>query len=101
VKLEKPLATKTLATERPTAFNGAVFEEAERALAMSEPRTPGSIRGVIPRRASEVGRVGSLQMDGMSILKLLKFCSAAVGPIAASSAPSPNSERINSACVSL
>jgi hypothetical protein len=34
-------------------------------------------------------------------LKLLKFCSAAVGPIAASSAPSPNSERIKSACVSL
>lgn len=76
-------------------FNGAVFEEAERALAMSEPRTPGSIGGVIPRRASEVGRVGSLQMDGISILKLLKFCSAA------SSAPSPNSERIKSACVSL
>jgi hypothetical protein len=33
-------------------------------------------------------------MDGMSTLKLLKFCTAA------SSAPSPSSERIKSACVS-
>jgi len=52
------MVTKKSATERPTAFNGAVFEEAERALAMSEPGTPGSIRGVIPLRASEVGRGG-------------------------------------------
>jgi hypothetical protein len=33
-------------------------------------------------------------------LKLLKFCSAATRPIAASSASSPSPERIKSACVS-
>jgi hypothetical protein len=63
--LEKPLATKTSSTERPTAFNGAAFEEAERALGMSEPRTPVSIRGVIPRRASEVGRLDAA--DGWDV----------------------------------
>jgi hypothetical protein len=100
VKLEKPLATKTSATERPTAFKGVIFELLDKALAISEPTTPGSMRGVMPRRGKDVGSVGSLQMDGISTTKLLKFCSAATRPIAASSAPLPSSERIRSACVS-
>jgi hypothetical protein len=70
----------------------------ELAFSISEPTTPGSMRGMIPRRAAEVGSVGSLQRLWMSTTKLLKFCSAATRPIAASSAPLPSSERIKSAC---
>jgi hypothetical protein len=53
------------------------------AFSKSEPVTAGSIRGTTPRRASVLGRVGSLQIDGMLTTKGLKFCSAPARPRAA------------------
>jgi len=103
VKLEKPWATMTWATLKPSAEKGVVTEVFELAFSMSWPPTAGSMRGTTPRRAAVVGRVGSEQMDGMLTTKGLKFCSAATRPRAAAIALSlvPSSAMIWSAWVSL
>jgi hypothetical protein len=65
VKFVKPFAVRRSAMLIPAAAMGDLADEAERAFATSEPTTAGSMRGVIPRRISVTGRVGSLQIDGM------------------------------------
>lgn len=77
VKLLKPCAIITSATERPVASNGVVSEVAELAFSVSDPVTAGSTRGTIPRSSCVAGRVASPQIEGISTLKGLKFCSAA------------------------
>lgn len=82
----------TSATLNPVASKEVVTELLEFAFSVEDPPTAGSTRGTIPLRASVVGRVGSEQMDGISTLKGLKFCSAATRPLAAAmeSAPVPS-----------
>ena len=70
------------------------------AFSVLDPPTAGSMRGTIPRKASVVGRVGSLQIVGMLTTNGLKFCSAATSPIAAGIAPEPRVATIKSACLS-
>ena len=102
VKFEKPCAAITWATLMPVLEKAVLREVAEFAFSVAEPPTAGSTRGTIPRRATVVGRVGSLQMEGTSTTKGLKFCSAATRPWAAAmeSAPVPRVATIKSACVS-
>ena len=102
MKFEKPFAAMISATLMPALANGVVTDFAELAFSRSEPTTAGSMRGTIPRRASVVGRVGSLQIDGTETTKGLKFCSAATSPRAAAieSAPVPRVATIKSACLS-
>ena len=76
VKLLKPFAASTWATLILVAVKGVVNDWTESWFTRVEPRMAGSINGVIPRRASVVGSVGSLQRVGTSWLKVLKFCSA-------------------------
>ena len=89
----------TSATLNPVASKGVATEVLELAFSVLDPTTAGSIRGTIPLRTAVVGRVGSEQMDGMSTLKGLKFCSAATRPLAAAieSAPVPSWATISSA----
>lgn len=77
VKLLKPWATMTSATDKPVAAKGVAKEELELAFSKADPVTAGSMRGTIPRSSAVAGRVASPQMEGMSTLKGLKFCSAA------------------------
>ncbi len=83
VKLENPWATMTSATLSPAALKGVVKEVAALAFSRVDPVTAGSMRGTTPRRASVVGRVGSLHIDGIETTKGLKFCSAPASPRAA------------------
>lgn len=83
VKFEKPCATITSATLRPSAANGVVVLVALFAFSVSLPPTAGSIKGTTPRRAAVVGKVGSEQMFGTETAEGLKFCSAATRPRAA------------------
>lgn len=102
VKLEKPAATMTSATDIPVLLSCVVSEAAELAFSLSEPVTAGSMRGTIPRRSGLTGREVSLQIEGTETTKGLKFCSAATRPRAAAtaSAPSPSWVRMRSAWVS-
>lgn len=65
VKFVKPFAVRRSATLIPTATSGVLAVLADRLLATTAPTTAGSMRGVMPRRISVAGRVGSLQMVGM------------------------------------
>lgn len=96
VKFEKPLATMTSATLRPSALKAVVLLVAELAFSVSLPTTAGSMSGTIPLSTAVVGSVGSLQIEGMLTTNGLKFCSAATRPFAAAieSAPVPSSATI-------
>lgn len=64
----------------PVALNAVLSDAAEFEFSRAEPPTAGSMRGTMPRRTAVVGRVGSLQIEGMWTRKGLKFCSAATKP---------------------
>ncbi|TGO29046.1 hypothetical protein BPAE_0019g00160 [Botrytis paeoniae] len=102
VKFEKPCATITSATLRPSAANGVVVLVALFAFSVALPPTAGSIKGTTPRRAAVVGKVGSEQILGTETTKGLKFCSAATRPRAAemTAGSSPSCATMASAWVS-
>lgn len=83
VKLLKPLAAMTCATDMPVALKGVLRDVFELAISVSDPTTAGSTRGTMPRSSAVAGRVASPQMEGTLTEKGLKFCSAATSPAAA------------------
>lgn len=99
VKLVKPFSASRSATLLPVASSGLFTVCADKALAISDPPTAGSMSGVMPRNTSVAGNVGSLQMVGILCTKGLKFFSAATKPMAAAieSDPVPSSAMIWSA----